>query len=95
MKAILALIPVVVLGFAAAGCGPSERAASGGPITVAGATTISNVKVGALIRCKDGPAARVPRWLGPTYLRVPGVPGLIQLKHRDDGSVAVTCKATH
>lgn len=95
MKAILTLVLVAALGFAVAGCGMDKKAGSGGPFTVAGTTTISNVKVGALIRCEGGPAARVPRWFGPAYLRVPGVPGLIHLQHRDNGSVTVTCKRSH
>ncbi|MGH3053777.1 MAG: hypothetical protein ACRDL7_02225 [Gaiellaceae bacterium] len=91
VKAIPALALLAVVGFTVAGCGSSETTVSG-PITVTGTTTISNVTVGTLIRCKGGPAARVPHWFGYSYLRSPGVPGAIGLKHRDDGSVTVLCK---
>ena len=83
---------LAVLSFAVAGCGSSGKAASG-PVTVSGTTTIANVKVGTEIRCKGGPAASVPHWYGPSYLRAPGKPGLIQLKHRH-GSVVVSCKSS-
>lgn len=91
MKAVPALALLAVVGFTVAGCGSSKKAVSGGPITVAGTTTISSVEVGTLIRCKGGPAARTPHWFGSSYLRVPGVPGLIHLEHRHNGSVTVSC----
>jgi hypothetical protein len=81
----------VIVGFAVAGCGSSKKAASG-PITIAGTTTISGVKVGTLLRCKNGPSIRTPHWFGFSYLRVPGVPGVIVLRHRYNGSVSVSCR---
>lgn len=88
LRAALALLALVC--FTISGCGSSKQAVSG-PITVTGATTISNVQVGTLIRCKDGPATRIPHWFGPTYMRLPGVPGVIHLEHRYNGSVTVSC----
>jgi hypothetical protein len=73
-----------------AGCGSGKNAVIG-PITVAGTTTIASVKVGTLIRCRGGPAARIPRWFGPSYLRAHGVPGVMHLDRRHDGSVRVSC----
>ena len=87
MKA-LALLAVV--GLTVTACGSSRRAVSGA-VTVTGTTTIPNVKVGTEIRCEGGPSARVPHWFGPSYLRSPGRPGLIELRHRH-GSVVVSCK---
>jgi hypothetical protein len=80
---------LAVVGLTVAGCGSSMKAVSGA-VTVTGTTTISNVEVGTEIRCKGGPSARVPHWFGPSYLRSPGTPGLIELRHRH-GSVVVTC----
>lgn len=91
VKAMLALAWFAVVGFIISGCGSSHRAVASGPVIVRGTTTLSNVKVGTLIRCKGGPSARVPHWFGPSYLRVPGVPGVIKLRHRH-GSVTVLCK---
>ncbi len=79
-----------VVGCLAAGCAATGRAVAG-PITVSGTTTIADAKVGTLIRCKDGPAARVPHWFGGSALRRPGVPGQIALVHKHDGSVTVAC----
>jgi hypothetical protein len=73
VNAIPALAVLAVVGLTVAGCGVK---AVSGPITVAGIATIANVKVGTLIRCKGGPAARTPHWFGSSYLRVPGVPGV-------------------
>jgi hypothetical protein len=81
---------LAIVACAAAGCGSSTQAGSG-PITVAGTTTISNVKVGTLLRCKGGPAARVPHWFGGSALKVPGTPGQIALVHKHNGSVTVSC----
>jgi hypothetical protein len=89
VNAIPALAVLAVVGLTVAGCGVK---ALSGPITVAGIATIANVKVGTLIRCKGGPAARTPHWFGSSYLRVPGVPGVIHLKRRHNGSVAVSCR---
>jgi hypothetical protein len=75
----------------AAGCGSSTHAVSGGPITVDGSTTIANVEVGTLLRCKGGPSARVPHWFGGSALKVPGTPGQIALVHEHDGTVTVSC----
>ena len=91
VKGLLALAVLAVGGFTVAGCGSSDNAVSGS-ITVTGTTMISNVKVGALVRCKGGPAVRSPRWFGPSALTIPGVPGQIDLNHRHNGSVTVTCK---
>jgi hypothetical protein len=63
-----------------------------GRIIVSGTTTISNVKVGTLIKCKSGPAVRVPRWFGGSALSVPGKPGEIALTHRHNGSVTIFCR---
>lgn len=80
---------LAVAGLVVAGCGSSTKPVSRA-ITVAGTTTIANVKVGTLVRCDGGPSARVPHWYGPSYLRTPGTPGLIELRHRH-GSVVVSC----
>ena len=90
MKALPALALLALLGFVLDGCG-SGRAVTSGPFIVTGTTTLSRVQVGTLIRCKGGPAARVPHWYGPTYLRVPGVPGVIKLRHTR-ASVTVLCE---
>lgn len=87
-RACLGLLAVL----AVAGCGSDKQAVSGS-VTVTGTTTISNVEVGTLIRCKDGPAARVPHWFGGSVLTLPGVPGQIALTHRHNGSVTVSCRA--
>ena len=71
----------------------SSSGADSGPITVVGTTTIANAKVGTLLKCKGGPAARVPHWFGGSALRSAGVPGQIALVHKHDGSVPVTCPA--
>lgn len=93
MNATTALALLAVLGFVVAGCGSSIRADSAaGAVTVTGTTTIANVAVGTLIRCKGGPAARTPHWFGSSYLRLPGVPGLMQLTHKHSGSVVVSCR---
>jgi hypothetical protein len=86
---VKALALLAFVGFVVAGCGSTAKAVSGA-VTVTGTTTISNVKVGTLVRCDGGPAAKVPHWYGPSYLRAPGKPGLIELKHRH-GSVVVSC----
>jgi hypothetical protein len=91
VRALPTLVLLVVAGFVVNGCGSGSTARTNGPVIVTGATTISNVKVGTLLRCKGGPAARVPHWFGPSYLRLPGVPGVIKLEHRH-GSVTVFCK---
>ena len=83
---------LAAVGCLAAGCASSSGADSG-PITVVGTTTIANAKVGTLLKCKGGPAARVPHWFGGSALRSPGVPGQIALVHKHDGSVTVTCTA--
>ena len=90
MSAITALVLLAVAGLALVGCGSSKSALSG-PIAVAGTTTISNVKIGTLIKCKGGPAVRVPHWFGPSALRLPGVPGQIAINHRHNGSITVSC----
>jgi hypothetical protein len=90
VKALPALALLALVGFLG-GCGLSKKAVSG-PITVTGTTTISNVKVGTLIRCKRGPAARVPHWFGGSALKLPGVAGEMVLKHRHNGSVTVSCR---
>jgi hypothetical protein len=59
VRAILVLALLVVGGFILAGCGSSKGAVAG-TITVTATTTISNIKVGTLLRCRGGPAARVP-----------------------------------
>jgi hypothetical protein len=74
MKPLLALALLVVLGFAAAGCGSSKKADSGqyqytvtlykkkassGPIAVTGTTRISNVKTGTTIKYKGWPGRGV------------------------------------
>ncbi len=82
---------LAVVGCLAAGCAATGKAVSG-PLTVSGTTTIADVKVGTLLRCKDGPAARVPHWFGGSALRRPGVPGQIALVHKRDGSVTVSCR---
>lgn len=92
MKTKPALAVLATVGFIGSGCSSRQTTDRTGPVIVTGTTTLSNVKVGTLIRCKGGPAARVPHWFGPSYLRVPGVPGVIKLKHRH-GSVTVRCKA--
>jgi hypothetical protein len=86
---LLALLAAV--GCIAAGCGSSSGAVSGS-ITIAGTTTISDATVGTVLKCKDGPSAKVPRWFGGSALRQPGVPGQIALVHKHDGSVTVSCK---
>jgi hypothetical protein len=91
VKANLVLALLALAGLTVAGCGSSKGAVTG-PITVSGTTTISNVKVGTLIRCKGGPAVPAPRWFGGSALTVPGVPGQIDLIHRHNGSVTVTCQ---
>lgn len=83
---------LAAVGFLAAGCGSSSGAVSG-PITVVGTTTIADAKVGTLLRCKDGPSAKVPHWFGGSALRSPGVRGQIAIVHKHDGSVTVTCTA--
>jgi hypothetical protein len=90
VKAGVAPALLAVVGFTLAGCGSGKNVASG-PITVSGTTTISNVQAGIEIRCEGGPAAKVPHWFGPSYLRVPGKPGLIELRHRHR-SVVVACR---
>jgi hypothetical protein len=91
VKAGLAPPLLALVGLTVAGCGSGNQAVPGS-VTVTGTTTIANVQVGTVIRCKGGPAARVPHWFGPSYLRVPGRPGLIELRHRH-GSVVVSCRA--
>lgn len=91
VKAVPAVAFLAVVGFAVAGCGSGTRAVSG-TSTVTGTTTIMAVKVGTRIRCKGGPAARVPHWFGGSVLTLPGVPGQIALTHRHDGSVTVSCR---
>jgi hypothetical protein len=90
VKAILALASLVVV-VTVAGCGSGRERAVAGPIAISGTATISNVKVGAVLRCKGGPTARVPRWFGGSALTLPGVPGQIALVHRHNGSVTVSC----
>ena len=92
MKAMPVLALLAVVAFIVSGCGSGSNVVTTGPITVSGTTTLSSVNVGTVIRCKGGPAARVPHWFGPSYLRIPGVPGLIQLR-RTHGSVTVRCRA--
>jgi hypothetical protein len=91
VKAIPVLTVLAVVGLTIAGCGLGKKAALG-PVTVTGTTTISDVKVGTLIRCKGGPAARVPHWFGGSALTLPGVPGQIALTHRHNGSITVSCR---
>ena len=86
------MVLLAAVGCLAAACGSSNGEVSG-PITVVGTTTIANAKVGAVLRCKGGPSARVPHWFGGSALRSPGVPGQIAIVHRHDGSVTVSCKA--
>lgn len=88
MTRALALLAVV--GWTVAGCGSSKNAVSG-PITVVGITTIASVNVGTIIRCPGGPVARIPHWFGPGYLRARGVPGVMHLDRKHDGSVRVSC----
>ena len=91
MRASPALALLAIVGLAVAGCGSSKRAASS-TIKITGTTTISNVTVGTLLRCENGPSARTPHWFGSSYLRVPGVPGVIELKHTYNRSVIVSCR---
>lgn len=84
------MVLLAVVGCLSAGCDATSGAVSG-PITVSGTTTIADAKVGTVLRCKDGPAARVPHWFGGSALRHPGVPGQIALVHKHDGSVTVAC----
>ena len=76
VKPLLAVTLLVVLAFAATGCGSAGKANSGqyqytvtlhksvpsGPITVTGTrtTAISNVKTGTFVRCNGGSGAKVP-----------------------------------
>jgi hypothetical protein len=85
LSLVLAAVAVTL-----AACGAGKKVVSG-PVTVTGTTTISGVRAGVLIKCRGGPAARVPHWFGPSYLRLPGVPGVIELRHRH-GSVIVSCR---
>jgi hypothetical protein len=89
-KAISVLAVLAAVGCTVAGCGSSTKSV-GGPLVFTGTTTISNVKAGTLIRCEGGPAAKVPHWFGYSYLRVPGVSGVIEMNHRHR-SLTVRCK---
>lgn len=84
------MVLLAVVGCLSAGCAATGRAVSG-RITISGTTTIANATVGTLLRCKDGPAARVPHWFGGSALRRPGVPGQMALVHKRNGSVTVAC----
>lgn len=109
MKAVLALTLLAVLGFVAAACGATkhfERVNIGmgpGSTTVSGTTTISQLDVGTLVRCKDGPAAKVPRQgvgisktssitaVSATTTTSPPVAGQIEITNHQNGSVTVIC----
>jgi hypothetical protein len=94
MKATLALLLLAAVGFAVAGCGSGASAGSG-PITMAGTTTVS-LKTGTAIRCKGGTGASVP----PPGQAVTGFAdgrsrsSMVQLVHRQDGSVVVSCRVS-
>lgn len=119
MRSFLALALLVVLGFAATGCGSGGKANSGqytvtlhnnvpsGPITVTGTrtTAISNVRTGTVVRCKNGPSAKVPR-RGIGLSESTGVgaagsgttappPAEISIMHLPNGSITVTCKPSN
>ena len=116
MKRIVALALFAVLGLAVAGCGSGKKARIGqytvtlfkksGAITVTGTTTISNVTTGTLVRCKGGPAVKVPRRgygaaasSAETAVTIdstttgPTSTGEIRLTHHQNGSVTVSCAA--
>ena len=96
MKRLLAVVLVALVGFAAAGCGSGTKTGSGA-ITVTGTTTISNVDTGTLVSCKGGiPSSKVPPAGEGVTANVDGTgpssSGMLQLTHRQDGSVVVRCR---
>jgi hypothetical protein len=96
MRARLALVPLAVVGLAAAGCGSGAKKPTAGSITVTrmGTTTISSIATGTMIRCKPGTGAGVP----PRGQGVGGnadgaeMSSMIQVRHRRDGSAVVVCR---
>jgi hypothetical protein len=106
VKTIIALALLVVLGFATAGCGSGRKSSVSPPITVTGRSTLfSGLKTGTLVRCKGGPRATVPPLGGsaaagedqliPVGTTPPpsSAPSReIQVTHRQNGVVKVSCK---
>lgn len=96
MKPLLALLLLALVSFAAVGCGSGTKTGSGS-ITVTGTTTVSNLETGALVTCKGGvPSTKVPPTGEGVTANVdgtgPSTSGTLQVTHRQDGSVVVTCK---
>lgn len=98
MKTIGAMVAAAV-GLALAGCGSSSGAKTTAPMTILTApttTTISNVKTGATVFCKNKDVqakAKVPSPGHGTGVFADGTSSSasLQLSRHSDGSLAVSC----
>ena len=100
MRDIRVLALLAAAGFVLAGCGSGTTTTQHGPphtvaVTVDGTTTIAHMPTGTPIHCKHGTGAEVP----PPGQGVsgnadgPNSSSEIQVNHRQDGSVAVSCRS--
>jgi hypothetical protein len=92
-------LPVLALlggvGFVLAGCGSgTTHTGTSNSVTLVGTTTIAHMPMGAPIHCRHGPGAAVPRAGEAVTGFADGqtLSGSIQVSHRRDGSVVVSCR---